>query len=71
MVLILTGVTEVNPAVADLSSTEVWRVLAYAARGGAGGSGEQDAATTAIKIREELERMVLPAVAELLLAQPM
>ena len=71
MVLILRGVTEVNPAVADLSSTELRRVLAYATRGGAGGGGEQDAATTAIKIREELDRMVLPAVAELLLAQPM
>ena len=71
MVLILRGVTEVNPAVADLSSTEVRKVLAYAARGGAGGGGEQDAATAAIKIREELDRMVLPAVAELLLAQPM
>ena len=71
MVLILAGVTEVNPAVADLSSTEVRKVLAYAARGGAGGGGEQDAATMAIKIREELDRMVLPAVAELLLAQPM
>ena len=71
MMLILAGVTEVDPAVADLSSTEVRKVLAYAARGGAGGGGKRDAATTAIRIREELDRMVLPAVAELLLAQPM
>ena len=71
MMLILTGVTEVNPAVADLSSTEVRKVLAYAARGGAGGGGKRDTATAAIKIREELDRVVVPAVAELLLAQPM
>ena len=49
MVLILAGVTEVNLAVADLSSTELRKVLAYAARGGAGGGGEQDAATAATK----------------------
>ena len=71
MVLILRGVTEVTPAVADLSSTEVRKVLAYAARGGAGGGGKRDAATAAIKIRKELDRVVVPAVAELLLAQPM